>query len=262
MFLREPFAKQVNQESQPEPRNKLEKTQSEEAGQSERVGSSATKISWRPNSSKNLSDPRSKAADQSLVMHKEVQQRRAPPVLYPATMQIRKRLSKSQKDKNVKVFFKSLKKSSTLESVVHALSEFGQLKYVRLPFSKTKKRNMGYGYAIYEDGNDAINLLRTTKNVHIDGKQVTISSFSFAKNTSSPRNEAAFYFDQSALSEDSELGDHNSKTFESVEPGLHAIKPTCSEFYLLRGCFNKLAKSQNLRFSICIEHKAKAENRK
>ena len=262
MFLREPLAKQVNQESQPDPRNKLEKTQSEEAGQSEKVGSLATKIGWRSNSSKNFFDPRAKAADQSLLMHKEVQERRAPPVLYPATTQIRKRLSKSQKDKNVKVFFKSLKKSSTLESVVHALSEFGQLKYVRLPFSKTKKRNMGYGYAIYEDGNDAIDLLRTNKNVLVDGKPVTISSFSFAKNTSSPRNEVAFCFDQSALSEDSELGGNNSKTTESIKPGLHAIKPTCSEFYLLRGCFSKLANSQNLRFSICIEHKAIPENRK
>ncbi len=261
MFLREPTAKQVDQESHPKPGNKPDHSHSEEARESGRSRPSAFSTRRKLTSPPSSSEPRAQTADRYLRLHEESQPRRALPAPKPSTSSpssIRKRLSKSQKDQNVKVFFKSLKKSTTLESVVSALSQFGQLKYVRLPFSKTKKRNMGYGYAIYEDASDAIGLLRTSKQVLVDGKPVAISSFSFAKSTSSQRIHAPFCFDQSATSEDSQLVDRGRT--ESIKPGLHAVKPTCSDFYLFRASLTRLADSRNLRFSICIEGRTKAED--
>ena len=266
MFLREPIAKQVAQESQPEPISCLDNVLSKQARATGRARLSAEVMRSRLTSSQNVSDPRDQTAERFLSTHEQSQSRSSElppkPSTCTSTSSIRRRLSKSQKDQNVKVFFKSLKKSSTLESVARVLSGFGQLKFVRLPFSKTKKRNMGYGYAIFEDASVAIDLLRTTKSVLVDGKPVAISSFSFAKSTSSPRNQAPFCFDQSAFSGDSELEGNDSELAGSVKPGLHAIKPTCSEFYLLRRSRSKLANSKNLRFSICVERKARAGTNK
>ena len=76
-----------------------------------------------------------------------------------------------------KIFFKSLKKTTTKETVEKALSKYGKLKFVRLPFSKQKQRNLGYGYAIFECEAEADFVLGSLHELIIDGKPVKLQAF-------------------------------------------------------------------------------------
>ena len=82
--------------------------------------------------------------------------------------------------KPIKVFFKSLRKFTTKESVVAALSSFGPLSYVRLPFSKSKNRNIGYGYVVYQDQAIAERVVSEVKRVEIDGKLIELTKYASA----------------------------------------------------------------------------------
>ena len=72
-------------------------------------------------------------------------------------------------DNVVKVFFKGLKKTTTLETVIGAFSNLNKIKYIRFPFSVVRKKNMGYGFVIFEDQDFALNLIHSIRFVEIDG---------------------------------------------------------------------------------------------
>jgi RNA recognition motif-containing protein len=80
-------------------------------------------------------------------------------------------------DNVVKVFFKGLKKTTTLEAVTDAFSSMNRIKYIRFPFSVVRKKNMGYGFVIFEDQDFAINLIHAIRFVEIDGARVHLSEF-------------------------------------------------------------------------------------
>ena len=76
------------------------------------------------------------------------------------------------------VFIKSLKKTSTQEIIYSVFSEFGKIKFVELPFNKSKGKNIGYGYVIFRSLKVASRLLERFKELEVDGKMITILPFS------------------------------------------------------------------------------------
>lgn len=79
----------------------------------------------------------------------------------------------------IKLFFKGLKKRTTYEKVFEVFSEYGVLRSLKVPFSHTQKKNMGYGVACFEDDSIAINLCRDLKELHIDGKYICLMAYDF-----------------------------------------------------------------------------------
>ena len=49
-----------------------------------------------------------------------------------------------------RLFFKGLKKKTSPEMIFKFLSEFGKVIKLNVPFSKTTKKNMGYGFVQFE----------------------------------------------------------------------------------------------------------------
>lgn len=79
--------------------------------------------------------------------------------------------------KMFRVFFKSLRKTSTKESIVAALSQFGQIRFLHLPFNKTKNRVIGYGYVVYQDQSIGKRLVNEVKQVEIDGRLISLTKY-------------------------------------------------------------------------------------
>jgi hypothetical protein len=80
-------------------------------------------------------------------------------------------------DDVVKVFFKGLKKTTTLETVSEVFGRLNTIKYIRFPFSVVRKKNMGYGFIIFEDQNFAMNLIHAIGFIEVDGAKVQLSEF-------------------------------------------------------------------------------------
>ena len=77
----------------------------------------------------------------------------------------------------VKVFFKGLKKTTTFETVCEAFGQLNRIKYMRFPFSVLRKKNMGYGFVIFEDQEFAASLIHEIGFVEIEGARVCLSEF-------------------------------------------------------------------------------------
>ena len=85
-------------------------------------------------------------------------------------------LTYARSNKSV-IFFKCLKKTTTPETIRQVFSRFGKLAYVQLPYNKMKKRNIGYGYAVFYDRSIGVYLVDQVKAINIDGKLINICPF-------------------------------------------------------------------------------------
>ena len=75
------------------------------------------------------------------------------------------------------IFFKCLKKTTTPETIREVFSQFGHLVYVQLPYNKVKRRNIGYGYVVFDDNNLGQYLVEKVKSVIIDDKTIVLTTF-------------------------------------------------------------------------------------
>ena len=92
--------------------------------------------------------------------------------------------SKAPKMKNTnmgkfRIFFKGLKKRTTPDLVYSIFSSFGRVSQLRVPFSKTTQKCMGYGYVVFADKNKGQEVLDSHPSVMIEGKKVDLSRFDF-----------------------------------------------------------------------------------
>lgn len=70
------------------------------------------------------------------------------------------------------VFIKKIRKSTSAETLFAAMSRFGEILYINFPFSKSKKKNYGYGYVIFTDMKVRDFLLNSIKKLEIDERVV------------------------------------------------------------------------------------------
>lgn len=175
-------------------------------------------------------------------------------------------------DKDVKVFFKSLKKSTTKTSVAQVLSTFGELKYIRLPYSKLKKKNLGYGYVIFQDSEVTEHVLNNIQTVSIDNKLIELRRFEDNNNPSNQELKkiekyVEEYVKQSEAAKPSKnsFGKNFPKLRENTEAegvqaqpktayytrwNLHSIKPTHTYFHNVRKERSPPKDNSNLLFRI------------
>lgn len=102
----------------------------------------------------------------------------SPANLDPILQSTNKRIRVSQ----LKIFIRGLKKWTNPETVRSVFSEIGQLSKVKVPFSKTTKKNMGYGCVQFRDWKTGLSLLDNYSHILIDGKEIEISRFDFKQN--------------------------------------------------------------------------------
>ena len=75
----------------------------------------------------------------------------------------------------IKIFFKNIPREMNTKDVSSFFSKYGKLKYIRVPYSMKKKRNMGYGNLVFEDRSLAKMLLSQEKYLKIENKLIELS---------------------------------------------------------------------------------------
>ena len=83
----------------------------------------------------------------------------------------------SADQKFIKVFFKGLRSKTTKETVYEVLSAFGPVRYLRMPFNNSLKKNLGYGFVIYSENPTGRYLLREVRKLSVDGKEVLLLDY-------------------------------------------------------------------------------------
>ena len=150
-------------------------------------------------------------------------------------------------EEGIKIFFKALKKTTTKTAVEKALSDLGDLRYLRFPYSKAKKRNLGYGYVVFKDSAIASHLLSVVQKIEIDGRQIELQPYKEKDRKSNIEIKACHQAVKDYLREHSEEGfqigplrrtyDHEEnpddigETAYSIRWNLHAIKPNKRLFF-------------------------------
>lgn len=96
----------------------------------------------------------------------------------------------SELEQEVKLFFKPLNKRTSREVVQHALSKLGPISYLRVPFSKKKNKNLGYGFVVFENLEVSQQILEFDLRVQIDDKLVGFEKFATQKDLFKKVSEA------------------------------------------------------------------------
>lgn len=130
-----------------------------------------------------------------------------------------------------KLFFKPLNKHSTREHILTCLEKFGKIEYLRVPYSNKKRKNLGYGFVVFESQTTSELLHRHQIKTKIDDKIVGFTRFDMLK-YKSKRN-------YSKCSSDAEELDLNSLSIPRPELGSgiqidiknHFLKPTNKKYY-------------------------------
>src|SRR3990167_2087551 len=89
--------------------------------------------------------------------------------------------SQKSPENELKLFFKPLDKRTTKDGVQSVLSRYGTISYLRVPFSKKKNKNLGYGFVVFEDQQVAHSILLMGKQISIEGKMVSFEIFASQK---------------------------------------------------------------------------------
>lgn len=136
-----------------------------------------------------------------------------------------------------KLFFKPLNKHSTREQVLQSLEKFGKVEYLRVPYSNKKKKNLGYGFVMFQSQKVSDFLCEHQIRTKIDDKIVGFSKFDIQKFKSKGHNS------DKSLSEDDFVGNelnslHNLRSgmiqIDAIDSKSHFVKPTSKRFYSIR----------------------------
>lgn len=136
-----------------------------------------------------------------------------------------------------KLFFKPLNKHSTRDHVLTCLEKFGRVEYLRVPFSNKKRKNLGYGFVMFESKQLSDLLCRHQIKTKIDDKIVGFSKFDMLKFKCKKKDsESSSSAEEMGLN----IGLPSLKSLSAPlglqsQAGLlsHFLKPTNSKFYSL-----------------------------
>ncbi len=164
--------------------------------------------------------------------------------------------------RKIKLFFRGLYKRTNKEIAAKVFSQFGSIEYLRLPFCKTKNKNMGYGFVVFHDPAVAEQVLADLKSVIIDGKSIQLHSYSLTKlpsvpstSTSEPlANENLDTSCQWQGTKDScpskEASPRNSAAMQCDQStSFHSVKPTESKYFKYQTHIVEHHTTRNIRLS-------------
>ena len=77
----------------------------------------------------------------------------------------------------IKIFLENLPKRASLVEIQNKLAAFGTLRYLRVPYSPQKRKNLGYGQVVFEDQELAKRLAQQKATFTIFDRVVNLSSF-------------------------------------------------------------------------------------
>ena len=134
-----------------------------------------------------------------------------------------------------KLFFKPLNKHSSRESILTCLEKFGRIEYLRVPYSNKKRKNLGYGFVVFESQTTSEMLCRHQIKTKIDDKVVGFSKFDMLK-YKSKRKDSNCSSDAEEQGKNMELPTLKMPRpeFESgiqIEIKNHFVKPTSTKFF-------------------------------
>lgn len=172
-----------------------------------------------------------------------------------------------------RVFFKPLKKSTTKDTVTRVFSQFGKLQYIRLPFSKRQGKNLGYGYAVFEDDNVSTTLIDQIRQIEIDGKVVRLCRYQdkCAEGSYDFSRRIKAHVDQYVAQEEAgHSAKHKtgfdfaftpqSNDFRYVEWtachtrwSIHQIKPTKRSYFEIHNERSQSDFANNIQFRACLQ---------
>ena len=172
-----------------------------------------------------------------------------------------------------KVFLKNLHQKLSSEQVYEILKEFGPIMRLKIPFNKSKNRNLGYGYAIFEEVASVQRVLEKNGQIAFQGKAIQFVKFAKEDNTDMKQEASTKVENEERDSKGSREGRELPSPLpgkdESVEErvaeddpfegilnpsmSLHHrfLKPTQREYHLLRpsGLLFERHNSDNLKFT-------------
>lgn len=134
-----------------------------------------------------------------------------------------------------KLFFKPLNKHSTRERILTCLEKFGRVEYLRVPYSNKKRKNLGYGFVVFESQTTSELLHRHQIKTKIDDKVVGFSRFDMLK-YKSKRNYSSCSSESEEQRENMNLPTLNMFR-PDVDSGIqieiknHFAKPTSKKFF-------------------------------
>ena len=175
------------------------------------------------------------------------------------------------------ILLKGLVKKTTKETLSKIFSAFGEIKYLKLPYSKQKKRNQGFAYIRFETDEVGLHLVNVQKSVEIDGKIIKIwphsrdnvssNSASSLGEKDSPQSKKISRRSRSDISQivnkilvrgRSEPSntrfqpslDQSTRATLSSRWELHDFKPTNSIFYWIHRGFESEPQDKNLLYRV------------
>ena len=147
------------------------------------------------------------------------------------------------------VFIKKIRKSTSAETLFTSMSSFGEILYINFPFSKSKKKNYGYGYVIFRDMEVRDFLLTSIKKLEIDERVVVFFPYGAEDSGAecgTGRADTQTSSDCACRLDNQELARENSGRTEHREPASdgtharseagspessHSIKPTSVRYW-------------------------------
>lgn len=133
-----------------------------------------------------------------------------------------------------KLFFKPLNKHSTREEVLHILERFGRVDYLRVPYSNKKRKNLGYGFVVFQSQRVADFLCDHKIKTKIDDKIVGFSKFDIQKFKNKRKDSEESSSEGVILMKDlsslNYLNPEPNKNF-ALDCKSHFLKPTNKRFF-------------------------------
>ena len=90
-----------------------------------------------------------------------------------------------------RIFIKGLNKKSSRESILSALSKYGEVSYFRLPFCVRINKNIGHAHIAFKDPSVASGLLRGSRAILIDGRICEVLPYQKVKKQKVGKDRAA-----------------------------------------------------------------------
>lgn len=143
-------------------------------------------------------------------------------------------------DNAKKLFIKPLNKHSSKDTILSAISKFGRVEYLRVPFSSKKRKNLGYGFVVFESLQVTNMLCDHQIKTKIDDKIVGFSRFDVQQYKSKKAILSSCSDSDLGIRNDIEVNNSVTQVRDmltipgsEIDQKQHFVKPTKSKYFQL-----------------------------
>ena len=170
--------------------------------------------------------------------HQESNELTSFSVMQPS--QSRKQSPLKTSDNGKKLFFKPLNKHTSKGTILSTISKFGRVEYLRVPFSNKKRKNLGYGFVVFESQEVANMLCDHQIKTKIDDKIVGFSRFNVQQYKSKKAALSSCSDSDSGVRNDIEVNNSVMQVRDmlaipgsEIDQNQHFVKPTKNNYFKL-----------------------------